>query len=227
MMENTGDKTIKTKSPYNKEKWLPIARDMPFLVSHYCCYVMKKLPLAKYQREIKRYPYLGTLAVESRMRTQAWIRHGCNAFDGTKITSQPLSFWTEQDILKYIVKYGLDICSVYGKIKQQENGSFHCTGCQRTGCIFCCFGINLDSKGEERFLRLKETHPRQYKYCIEGGEWVDNPFYDLTASCEPDSLGWVNWNPQKIWSPSQKGLGMGRVFDMLNDIYGRDFIKYK
>lgn len=226
MMENMGDKTIKTKSPYNKEKWLPIARDMPFLVSHYCCNVMKKLPIAKYQREIKGYPYLGTLAVESRMRTQAWLRHGCNAFDNTKKTSQPLSFWTEQDILTYIVRYGIDICSVYGNIIEQ-NGSLHCSGCQRTGCVFCGFGVHLDKEGEERFVRLKQTHPKQWNYCINGGEWIDNPFYDSNASKEPDNLGWINWNPKKIWSPSSNGLGMGKVFDMLNDIYGNEFIKYE
>ena len=217
----------KTKSAYNKDKWLPIARDMPFLVSHYCCNVMKKSPNGIYQRQTKRHPFIGTMATESRLRKTAWLQHGCNAFEGNKIQSQPLSFWTEQDILAYIQREGLDICSVYGDIVQDENGKLHTTGCNRTGCIFCAYGCHLEKKGEERFIRLKDTHPKQYNYCINGGEWGDNPFYDPEASLEPDEFGWVNWNPKKIWIPNKQGLGMGRVFDMLNDVYGQDFIRYK
>lgn len=79
------------------------------------------------------------------------------------------------------------------------------TGCSRTGCIFCGFGCHLEKPGEGRFERLKETHPRQYEYCIGGGE------YDETGK----------------WIPNKKGLGLGHVFDELNKIYGDDFIKYK
>lgn len=122
-----------TKSQFNKEKWLPIARDMPFLVSHYCCMIMKKRPLHKFEKQIHSKPYLGTLAEESKMRKQAWLRHGCNAFEGRHISSQPLSFWTEQDILEYIKRNKLDICSVYGEIETLKNGNLHLTGCQRTG----------------------------------------------------------------------------------------------
>ena len=215
------------KSLFNKERWLPVARDMPFLVSHYCCQVMKKSPLGIYQRKTKQYPFIGTMTDESRVRKQAWIRHGCNAFDSKKITSQPLSFWTEQDVLEYILRFNLDICSVYGDIERLDNGKLHCTGCQRTGCIFCGYGAHLEKQGEERFLRLRDTHPKQYNYCIGGGQWSDNPYYDPTASTEPDEMGWVNWNPKKIWIPSKEGLGFGKVFDMLNEVYGKNFIRYK
>lgn len=234
-----GSATAKKKSAFNKEKWLPIARDMPFLVSHYCCNVMKKSPLAKYQRLNNRYPYIATMADESRMRKQAWLRHGCNAFDSDKKSSQPMSFWTEQDVLEYIKRYDLPIASVYGDIVYEDEinqlafsdsvstkRKLCTTGCSRTGCVFCAYGAHLE-KGESRFQRLAKTHPKQYDFCINGGEWNDNPFYDPKVSAEPDEMGWVNWNPQKIWTPSSKGLGMGRVFDMLNDVYGHDFIRYK
>ena len=49
---NMGD-LPKTKSPYNKEKWLPLAR-LPFLISHYCCNIMKKLPTKKNLKQKKR-----------------------------------------------------------------------------------------------------------------------------------------------------------------------------
>ena len=215
------------KSLFNKERWLPVARDMPFLVSHYCCQVMKKSPLGIYQRKTKQYPFIGTMTDESRIRRQAWLRHGCNAFDSKKVTSQPLSFWTEQDVLEYIKRFNINICSVYGDIERLDNSKLHCTGCQRTGCIFCAYSCHNDKQGEERFLRLKETHPKQYNYCINGGQWVDNPYYDPEASTEPDEMGWVNWNPKKIWCPSPQGLGFGKVFDMLNAEYGENFIRYK
>ena len=61
----------KTKSAFNKEKWLPLAQ-MPFLISHYCCNVMKKSPLKRYQTANDHIvPFIGTLAEESRMRKQA------------------------------------------------------------------------------------------------------------------------------------------------------------
>jgi hypothetical protein len=60
---------------------------------------------------------------------------------------------------------------------------------------------------------------------MNGGQWVDNPAYDPTA---PEYDGeWKNWNPKKIWVPSKEGLGMRKVFDDCNQIYGKDFIKYE
>lgn len=226
------------KSIFNKEKWLPLARDVPVPISHLCCHKMKKSPMQIYQRAHKVVPFLGTLAEESRIRQQAWIRHGCNAFDSKKPTSQPLSFWTEQDILQYLVEYGLDIASVYGDIvATDEDGNEYtpnpmmCAGCKlkttgadRTGCIYCCFGMHLE-KGETRFQRLARTHPRQYEYALGGGQWVDNPAYDPTA---PEYDGkWKNWNPKKIWVPSKKGIGLKAVFDMVNEIYGKEFYRYE
>lgn len=185
---------------------------------------MKKAPLRAYQSQVKRYPIIGTMAEESRMRKQAWIRHGCNSFDGKKKSSQPLSFWTEQDILQYIKTFDVQICSVYGKIETLDNGKLHCTGCQRTGCTFCGFGAHLEKDADRRFIRLKETHPQLYDYCMRGGKWIDNPDYIPNL---PEYDGdWKNWNPEKIWVPD-KGLGMAFVFDSINDIYGEDFIKYK
>ena len=99
-----------------------------------------------------------------------------------------------------------------------------CTGCQRTGCVFCGFGIHLE-KGETRFQRLAKTHPRQYEYCMNGGQWVDNPDYNPAAP-EYDGV-WKNWNPKKIWVPSKEGLGMRKVFEDCNEIYGKDFIRYE
>lgn len=140
---------VSEKSIFNKEKYLVLARDIPVPISHICCSKMKKQPMKAYQHKYGLYPILGTLAEESRVRKQGWIRHGCNAFESKSPSSQPLSFWTEQDILAYIVKYGVEICSVYGEIVDEidgcwydpkeslipTNGRLRCTGCDRTGQI--------------------------------------------------------------------------------------------
>ena len=183
-------------------------------------------------------PILATLAEESRIRKQGWIRTGCNAFDSKSPKSQPMSFWTEQDILQYIVNNGLDIASVYGDIVSVDElgneydartllmpcGALKCSGAARTGCIYCAFGLH-NERGETRFQRLKRTHPKQYEYCIGGGQWADNPDYDPTA---PEYDGtWKNWNPPKIWIPSKDGLGLGKVFDMCNEIMGKGFYRYE
>ena len=228
--EQFGDKSL-----FNKEKWLPLCY-IPVMISHYCCQKIKKDPLNAYKRRTHRYPIMATMAEESRVRKQAWLRTGCNAFEG-KIQSKPMSFWTEQDVMQYIVENDLEICSVYGDIVAvDEVGNEYdphnllidgcklkCTGCDRTGCIYCGFGAHLE-RGETRFQRLARTHPRQYEYCMGGGQWADNPAYDPVAP-EYDGI-WKNWNPKQIWVPSKKGLGLKTVFDMVNEIYGKDFLRY-
>jgi 3'-phosphoadenosine 5'-phosphosulfate sulfotransferase (PAPS reductase)/FAD synthetase len=180
---------------------------------------MKKAPSYEYQKKTGRKPILATMAVESMLRESAWLKNGCNAFDSKKPQSAPMSFWTEQDILQYIKQEQIPIASVYGDIvyaeapeqmRIEDYGLDGCgteklttTGCDRTGCIFCAFGCHME-KSPSRFERLKETHPRQYEYCIGGGEYDDNG----------------------KWQPNKEGLGMGHVFDELNTIYGDGFIKY-
>ena len=222
-------------SAFNLKKWLPLAQEGNFNVHKYCCQIMKKNPLHSYSKKSKKLPYIATMTEESRLREQAWLKHGCNAFEEKKKTSQPMSFWTEQDVLKYIKENGIEIASVYGEILATDESGFayepipgidcklKCTGCDRTGCIFCGFGAHRE-KGETRFQRLAKTHPKQYEYCMMGGQWVDNPSYDPTAPVYDGD--WKNWNPKKIWVPSKKGLGMKKVFDDCNQIYGKDFIRY-
>ena len=156
---NTGN-----KSKFNAPKW-GFMLDAPFKVSDKCCDVMKKRPARKYQKETGRMPYLGLLASESLKRRRAWEKTGCNAYEKENPQSQPMAFWTEQDVLAYIRRFNLEYASVYGDIVEDERGELKTTLCDRTGCIFCGFGCHME-KGENRFQRLKKTHPRQYDYCM-------------------------------------------------------------
>lgn len=146
------------------KRWLQLI-DAPFKVSDKCCDIMKKNPVIEYEKETGRKPILGTMAYESKQRESNWLMYGCNAFEKKRPTSQPMSFWTEQDVLEYIVKFNVPIPSVYGEVKQDENGTYYCTGADRTGCMFCMFGCHLE-KEPNRFQRMKETHPKQYDYCM-------------------------------------------------------------
>ena len=199
------------KSRYSITRWLQIA-DLDFVVNDYCCGVMKKSPSKQYGNQTARNSITAQMADESNLRTQQWLRNGCNAFDCKRPISNPMSFWTEQDVLKYIKENNIPIASVYGDIVYEDLdgqtrlegcGKLCTTGCHRTGCIFCGFGAHLE-KGEGRFERLKRTHPKLYEYCMGGGAYGDDG----------------------IWRPDNRGLGMAHVIDELCRLYGKDFIKY-
>lgn len=180
-----------------------------------CCEIMKKQPAKNYAKDTGRKSMQGILAAESRLREKTWMKNGCNAFDSKEPVSRPLSFWMEQDILHYLWQFNVPYCPVYGDIRikprdGEEKGQINLidylgcyepediletTGCDRTGCIFCMFGCHLE-KEPNRFQRLKETHPRQYAYCISGGEMVDGK-----------------------WRPSKEGLGLGYVLDYIGVNY--------
>lgn len=151
-------------SLYNCSKYEYLL-DAPFKISNKCCDVMKKLPAKEYEKRTGRKPILAIMASESRLRKTHYLKNGCNAFNRKDPQSQPMGFWTEQDVLEYIVKYNLKIASVYGEIKQDENGKYYTTGVKRTGCMFCMFGVHRE-KTPNRFEQMKETHPQLYDYCL-------------------------------------------------------------
>lgn len=144
--------------------------DAPFKIGADCCAIMKKNIAYKFERESGKRAITGVMACESLLRRNQWLRNGCNSFT-TKGKSKPLSFWTEQDVLQYFKIIGIPYCEIYGDIVE-ENGKLKTTGADRTGCMFCMFGVHLE-KEPNRFQRMKETHPKQYEYCMkpveEGG----------------------------------------------------------
>lgn len=137
----------------------------PFKISNKCCKIMKKDPSHDYTKKTKRYPIIGTIAEESKLRTSQYLKQGCNGFENKIPTSTPIAFWTEQDVLQYIYEKQIPYANVYGEIKRDNNGKYYTTGCKRTGCMFCGFGCHLE-KEPNRFQRLEKTHPKQYDYII-------------------------------------------------------------
>jgi len=155
-----------TPSKFNVRyiKWAHLV-NAPFLISEECCAVMKKKPIYRFTKQTGAMPIIGTMACESARRQSAYLMNGCNAFDKKYPSSQPLSFWLERDILEYLRLSGIPYAPVYGDIVTGKNGKLTTTGVQRTGCMFCMFGVHLE-KQPNRFQRMEITHPKQYDYCI-------------------------------------------------------------
>ena len=179
------------KKDGNEYIFMPVPKQlMPLVesnikVSNRCCDVMKKNPLHKYQSATGRKTIIATMACESKQRADGWMKTGCNAFESKDPKSKPMSFWTEQDVLHYIKEFDVPYCPVYGEIKMDDDPEFEgqmnwidylgcydpqdrltTTGCTRTGCMFCMFGVHLE-KEPNRFQRMKVTHPKQYAYCMD------------------------------------------------------------
>lgn len=134
---------------YEKYKNLPI--------SDKCCDKLKKEPLRKKAKQLGlECAILGILASESYQRQKDWLEYGCNVFHKRKDNQcRPLSFWTVEDIDEYIQKYDVKISKLYD------------LGYNRNGCMYCGFGVQLESISENRYQKLMTTHPIQYKYFVE------------------------------------------------------------
>lgn len=201
------DGTLRDKNGYLSQFNIPQYKYLlkaPFRISHICCDEMKKDPAIKYEKETNHHAFLGLMACEGRLRKDKWLKNGCNAFSLKRPTSQPLSFWLEQDILQYIKRYNVKIAEEYGQIVHMDSDKMiyydsiftdsmrlTTTGDKRTGCAFCLFGIRHDP---ERFLRIKQREPKKYDYIMRGGKF----------------------NAAGYWEPFQ-GLGFKFVIDWLNE----------
>lgn len=208
------------KSNFSQEKY-KFFLEAPFEISNKCCNIMKKKPAHTYSRKSGKKPITAQMASESRLRTQKWLQNGCNAFDAKNPISNPMSFWTEQDVLLYIKEENLIVANVYGKIIEDNFGTgevqgqltmsdiegwekmslfdakrlpLKTTGCTRTGCMFCGFGCHLE-KSPNRFERMAETHSKLLDYVMRGG-----------AFDKDDGL----------WKPDKRGLGFWFILMWIN-----------
>lgn len=187
--------------------------DAPFLISEECCTITKKDPAKAFEKETGYAPIMAIMACESRLRKSKWITNGCNIFDSERPNSCPMSFWLTNDVLEYIYKNNLPIAPAYGKIVAESEktgqidilsyigayeGCKYCTtGCDRTGCIFCLFGIMQDPN---RIIRLQKLEPERADYVLRGGEFKEDGF----------------------WHPTKEGLGYWFVLEYLKKYGGFD-----
>lgn len=236
----------KDKSMFSMERY-QFMLDAPFEIAPTCCSVMKKTPMKHYAKESGRVPITAQMASESRLRTQIWLRQGCNAFEAKNQMSNPMAFWTEQDVLLYIHTHfdeimewrkeeyrkvlegkGIDdpdkieeliveeitypIASVYGGIIKEkeiegqldledmgifelERPTLKTTGCERTGCFACGFGMHHETCKEKSRIQktIDFSNPKLADWQLRGG----------------------HFNEKGLWEP-YKGLGMWFVIEWTN-----------
>ena len=151
-----------SKSRYNCERYHDLIY-APFDINDHCCAVMKKKPFKEYEKKTGRKVFLGQLADESLKRTQGWLKVGCNAFESKRPQSNPMSFWTTQDVLTYIKNNNLKIASVYGDIVPQDDKD------QLNGQMDIGYGCHL-KENNNRFEKMKQTHPKQYEFIMKPTE---------------------------------------------------------
>ena len=163
------------------KKYRYLAVDEAPPVGAECCHFLKIDPAKRYIKESGRLPILATMANESDKRLTKYLKTGCNSFEGKSPISTPMGFWLESDIWDFIKKYNVNYSKAYDM------------GYERTGCIFCPFGMEHDRPGKERFKLLEKTHPKLHKYMMEklgfkaALSWKDdkkNMAVDLDASID-------------------------------------------
>lgn len=166
----------------------------PFKIGSGCCSEMKKKPLKKYAHDTGRVPIIGTMAAESKLRTQQWLRTGCNAFESKRPVSTPMSFWLEDDVWAYLRQNDVPYCKIYDM------------GYSRTGCIFCMFGAHLDDT-PNRFQRLQQTHPKLWRYCVKdwdaGGLGMRQVLEYIGIPYEQCMLGVQHEHPKDLCRPAE------------------------
>lgn len=206
--ENMNSLIGKSKSSFFNRKRYKFMLGAPFEISELCCNIMKKSVLIREEHVSKKYPITGEMASESLLRTQKWLRVGCNGFNLNHPKSMPLAFWTEQDILLYLLAYKVNYCSIYGDIisdkeildldremhldlLNKDRAFLSTTNVDRTGCLYCGFGIQLDN---DRLVRLGECgKQKELDYILRGGNFVDG-----------------------LWKPDNRGLGMWFPYAYIN-----------
>ena len=207
----TNDQKIKAnipsedKSMFSQERY-QFMLDAPFEISNQCCNVMKKHPAYEYQKTTRRQPMTAQMASESMLRKQKWLMNGCNGFHLKRPISNPMSFWLEQDVLLYIYTHDIQIAPVYGEVVKEnevdgqmdledlgifelERPILKTTGCERTGCFACLYGVHREK--ESRFLKTAEySNPKFVDWMLRGG----------------------HFNEKGLWEP-YKGLGYWFLFE--------------
>lgn len=136
------------------EKW-KFMLAAPFKISDRCCYHLKHGPAISFEKKSGNSAIVGTMAMDSRNREAAYLRHGCMNIGAGRNMLTPMSFWTPAHTLEYVQTRNLPVSKIYSM------------GYKHTGCMFCAFGCDQETPGEGKFALMSKTHPQMFKYCME------------------------------------------------------------
>lgn len=161
--------------------------DAPFKISDRCCQIMKKDPMARYEKETGRAAMVGTMAADSKAREKVYLQTGCNAFDAKHPRSMPMGFWTETDVLEALRRHDIPYPSVYGNIVESAAGRPQFDGVHSTGCLFCVFGLHMEGQ-PNRFQQLRESHSHLFRFCMDR-LGLGNVLDFIRAGCPDRNVG--------------------------------------
>lgn len=130
------------------KKWQYLI-NAPFKIDDNCCYYLKEKPLLDYAKRHNSFPIIGIRADEGNRRKRRYVQTGCNMFGQKHPQSWPIAFWSRQDVVDYLNINNFPCSKAY----ETE---------ERTGCLFCLFGIQYDEI-PNRIQRLKIYLPGHYK----------------------------------------------------------------
>jgi len=136
--------------------------DAPFKISHHCCKKLKKDPMAAFVKKTGLQPLLGNMAEESSLRATTANRYQCNSYECNEPKSKPLTYWTKGDVDRYMEMHNIPYSSIYDM------------GYDRTGCMFCLFGVHMNNPN--KIQQLHKTHPKHWEFIINkmgAGEVLD------------------------------------------------------
>lgn len=218
------------KQQYKKYKFL---LDAPFEISNRCCYYMKEKPCLDYERETGLKPILGTMAEESKQRLDGWLKTGCNAFDGDRPMSKPISFWTEQDILRYLVDNHDEMLKALND-ESTETGSDKCTGIHPWASVYGDIVPATDTSqisGQVSIFDLTDDYDTRKlqttgcdrtgcMFCMYGCHCKGDLRFVRLKKSHPEIYDYImrggKFNENGMWVP-HKGLGFKFVIDWLNE----------
>lgn len=150
-------------------------RGIPSRQHRWCCEVYKEYATA-------RYTIMGIRAAESARRARAYQEpEQCRKYHNKSRTIQvlPILHWTNEDVLQYIEREGLELCATY----YDEDGRVDVT--RRVGCRLCPLqtltGRQRDALANPHLVKLwiraadefLATHPTSPRHAVfyNGTDW--------------------------------------------------------
>lgn len=131
-------------------------------ITEKCCDYLKKKPLKKWDKEhgVTGH-FTGVRCAESMSRRLAWITGGAlyqAARHGGMWISNPLAFWTEEDVARYLAEHNIHVI----RPDTIRGGS---------GCVTCMFGCSIQAeRGELNSMQdLKTRNPKMWQTALD--EW--------------------------------------------------------
>ena len=222
--KENGRETSEYSKMYNKERY-KFFLGAPFEISDRCCGIMKKEPMHSYAKRTGRMPMTAQMASESRLRTVNWLKNGCNGFEMKRPISNPMSFWTEQDVLEYIFDNRLPVASVYGKVQTEEKKA------GKHGKQEMRQALNAEDSGREAMGIFDVGKP---VYTTTGCDRTGCVFCGFGCHREKSPNRWEiaekfsnpavidymlrggRFDEKGIWKPDHRGLGFWFVIEWIN-----------